>query len=239
MTKSKKHSRVMSIIIAVAMVFSVFVFMPEDVSAATKKPGKVKITKAIKMNQIITVKWEKTKNAKKYQIYLKEGKKKWKKVATVKASKRSYSIKRLKWNTKYQLKMRAINGKKKGKWSTLYKGKLDKKTTLEKSMNKKARADLKKLEKDLSNSTAKAKITVSGNTVVMRMDFIGAEYDYSDPKVLAGVKAEMEKTFKDKTVNKEMKKSITEIENDTGIFGVKIQLMIYDSAGRLLLNHTY
>jgi|GEM_PF-4173163 len=143
MTNRKSYSRAMSLVIAVAMLLTVMVFIPEDASAASKKPGKAKITSAVKLNQMITVTWKKTKKAKKYQIYLKQGKKKWKRVATVKANGKStqtYAIKKLKWNTKYQVRVRAVNGKKKGKWSRTWGGKLARYTTLAAEIYKNAEA---------------------------------------------------------------------------------------------------
>lgn len=241
MNNRKKYSRVMSIAIAVAMLFSVMVFMPEDVSAATKKPGKVKITKAVKLNRMITVTWKKTKKAKKYQIYLKEGKKKWKKVATVKANgkaKQSYKIKKLKWNTKYIVKMRAINGKKKGKWSGLWGGRLGKKTTLQALVkkNKSLKKEVDRLQNDLNEEEGiSANVGVVGNTIKIVEAFVGTDCtDY-----LSDARSSMKREFVNAKMKKTVKKDITRIENNTGIFGVKFRVIIYDGVGNELLDYTY
>lgn len=232
MTNKKGYSRAMSIIIAVAMIFSVMVFMPEDVSAASKKPGKVN-AKATKTNQMITVTWKKTKKAKKYQIYLKKGKKKWKKVATVKAdgkAKQTYSIKRLNWNTTYQVKMRAVNGKKKGKWSTTYKGKLAKKTTLQAEVNKNPSAQkmLNESVTDLGDFTMTT--SVSGNTVI---------YTFKIKNANPFSKAKLDSIFNSAEMNNTMKSVITEMENGTGIFGIEVLAKVNNSSGTQVASYSY
>ena len=229
--RNKKFCRTASILIAVAMVFSVIVFMPEDASAAARKPGKVKITKGTKLNQMITLTWKKTKGAKKYQIYAKKGKGKWKKVATVKAngkSKQTYSIKRCKWNTKYQVKMRAVKGKKKGKWSTIYKGKLAKKTTLQKEINRNASA-----RKDIGNAVEeneyfKITMSVSGNTIILN-------YLFKIPVT----KADTDEVFNSGEMRKEMKSVITKTENNVGIFGIGVLVKALDPSGKQVASYTY
>ena len=241
MIRSKRNSRLMSIVIAVAMVLSMMAFAPEDVSAASKKPAKVKITKAVKTNQMITVTWKKTKRAKKYQVYLKQSNKKWKRVATVKANgkaRQSYKIKRLKWNTKYQVKVRAINGKKKGKWSRIWGGKLVKKTTLQALIkkNKSLANEVSKLEKELSDKDGiSATVDVIGNTIEIVLSKPGE--DFTDN--LSEAKSEVKKEFVNTKMIKSVKKDITRIENNTGIFGVKFRTIVYDGVGNKLLDYTY
>lgn len=244
----KAHSRrinaIASIIIAFAVAVSMMAITSEDVSAASKKPGKVKVTSMTKLNQMVTVKWKKTKRAKKYQIYAKKGKGKWKRVATVKDNgkkRQYYRVKGLKWNTKYQFKMRAVNGKKKGAWSRTWKGKLAKKTTLQKEINRSAslKRELKQLNAKLNNEVKSqgmsCSISAKGNTLIYNFRFAGNDFSYDLPGTRQLVKNE----FVNASTNREMKKEIVDLENNTGIKGISIRLLIYDSASNLLLDHTY
>lgn len=85
--------------------------------AATKKPARVKGVKCVATSSsAIKITWKKAKNAKKYQVYRATSKNgKYKKVKTLK--KRTFVNKGLKSGKKYFYKVRAINGKKKGKFS--------------------------------------------------------------------------------------------------------------------------
>ena len=83
-------------------------------AASSSKLGKVKkITVAATENKA-KITWGKVKGAKKYQIVVKTGSKKIKSVTT---KKRVLKLKKLKKNKKYTVRIRAIRGKKKGKWS--------------------------------------------------------------------------------------------------------------------------
>ena len=108
MVNRKRYSRTMSIVIAVAMVFSVMAFMPEDVSAAAKKPGKVTITRAAKLNQMIKVTWKKTKGAPAYQVQYRMSGKKWK---TLKKSVKGTRViaKKLKKGKRYSFRVRTVS----------------------------------------------------------------------------------------------------------------------------------
>ena len=238
MVNRKRYSRAMSIVIAVAMVFSVMVFMPEDVSAAAKKPGKVTITKATKMNQMITVTWKKTKNAKKYQVYAKAGKGKWKRVATVKSNgkaKQTYKIKKCKWNTKYQIKMRAVNGKKKGGWSKTYQGKLAKKTTLQKFVASKAPIILSNMQRDANSYDGMTgNVAIKGNTIMLQLDVIG---NFS-PEDIDALKVELRNAFLSAKMKNDLRANMTKLENTVGIFGIKYNIKVY-CLGNLLFEHTY
>ena len=78
-------------------------------------PAKVKLKSVKAGKKKITVKWKKTKYAKKYKVYYRiKGKKTWKS-KTVK--KTSCVIKKLKSKKKYQVRVRAINLTAKGKYS--------------------------------------------------------------------------------------------------------------------------
>ncbi|MBR1743939.1 MAG: fibronectin type III domain-containing protein [Lachnospiraceae bacterium] len=84
-----------------------------------KKPAKVTGLKKAKVTAVSAkISWKKAKNAKKYEISYKIGKKKWKKVSTKKTS---YTLKKLTKNTTIQVKVRGVNGKKKGAFSKVLK----------------------------------------------------------------------------------------------------------------------
>lgn len=86
-----------------------------------KKPAKVKIksVKRIKKKNIV-VKYKKAKNAKKYQIQYATNKK-FKKAKIKTTKKRSFIIKKLSKNKTYYIRVRGVNGTKKGIWSNIKK----------------------------------------------------------------------------------------------------------------------
>ncbi|MBR3738346.1 MAG: fibronectin type III domain-containing protein [Eubacterium sp.] len=86
-------------------------------ASSSKTPAKVSGVKAISASDTaIGISWKSAKNAKKYEVKFKASSaKSWKSV-TVSAKKTT--IKNLKQNTKYQFKVRGINGSKKGSFST-------------------------------------------------------------------------------------------------------------------------
>ena len=79
-----------------------------------KRPEKVKWQKCVASSDKITLKWKKSKNAKKYEVFQLKAKK-YKKIKTLKA--RKLMVKKLKSGTKYIFKVRGVNGKKKGSYS--------------------------------------------------------------------------------------------------------------------------
>lgn len=111
--------KLMVLMMAFAVVVSYSVLPMNQAFAASKRPAKVKNLKVAALNDSetsIQLKWKKVKKAKKYQVYRATKKKgKFKKVATVKTN--SYVNKGLKDGKKYYYKVRAVNGKKKGKFS--------------------------------------------------------------------------------------------------------------------------
>lgn len=120
MTKrSSLMSKVIVFMLAFAVIFTYSVMPMNQAYAASKKPAQVKSLKAKAVSSSsITLTWKKTKNAKKYQVYMSTAKKgKYKKVATLKKSKKTYTVSGLKASTRYYFKVRALNGKKKGKYS--------------------------------------------------------------------------------------------------------------------------
>ena len=123
--RAKLMSRVMVFVLAFAVMFAYSVVpMNQAYAASAKKPSKVTLSSAKAItSSSVKLTWKKAKNAKKYEVYAsKSAKKNFKKVATVKSSKKTYTVRKLnkkalKANTKYYFKVRAINGKKKGKFS--------------------------------------------------------------------------------------------------------------------------
>lgn len=86
-------------------------------SAAVKTPYKVTGLKATQATStVISISWKASKNSKKYEVqYKQKTAKKWKSVQTT-AKKKTF--KSLKQNTKYQFRVRGLNGTKKGAFST-------------------------------------------------------------------------------------------------------------------------
>lgn len=118
MKNQAKRVLMFGLMIAVAM----SMLLPNVSEAAAKKPAAVK-AKTVKVYKstsntktaTVKVKWKKAKNAKKYRVAYKEkGKKSWKKVTTKKTA---VTLKNLKGNTKYSVKVRSLNGKKYSKYS--------------------------------------------------------------------------------------------------------------------------
>ena len=109
--------KIISMVLAVTLMFTA---TPSMVMAkAAKKPGqvtKVKLTNPIttgKKTNALTVSWKKAKHAKKYQVFMLKSK--WAKYKTVKGC--MTSVSKLKYGKTYKFKVRALNGKKKGKFS--------------------------------------------------------------------------------------------------------------------------
>ena len=107
---------------------------PTTVAPTTKKNNKVGtvsgLTAKNNKKKIVSLKWRKVSNAKKYQVQysLNSKFKKNKKYGTkqIKISKLSYVAKKLKKKKTYYFRVRAINGKTVGKWSKTKKVKIKK-----------------------------------------------------------------------------------------------------------------
>ena len=120
--------RISAFLIACAVIISTLAVQAPDAAfaAKAKNPAKVKIASVKRSGLKITVKWKKTKNAKKYQVYQKIGSGKWKLKKTLK--KLSLTVKGAYGKT-YSFKVRGVNGKKKGKYSAVKTLKVPKKST--------------------------------------------------------------------------------------------------------------
>ncbi|MBQ3370763.1 MAG: fibronectin type III domain-containing protein [Mogibacterium sp.] len=123
MTKrSSLMSKFMVLLLAFAVIVTYSVMpMNQAYAASARKPVQVKSLKATATSSsAIKLTWKKAKYAKKYQVYMATSKKgKYKRVATLAASKRTYTKKSLKSGTTYYFKVRALNGKKYGKFSLI------------------------------------------------------------------------------------------------------------------------
>jgi len=145
--RDSKMLRICAILIAVAMALTAVAINVDDIYAATA-PAKVKNLKLVsKTKTSLEVKWSGVKKAKTYQIaYKKAGAKKY---TFKKTTKVKYAISKLQSGTKYKVKVRAINGKKYGAWSS-------EKTFKTKIANQPAKVQNLKAE-DKTSSTIKVK----------------------------------------------------------------------------------
>ena len=114
-TRNRIASRL--VIFALMLFTAVSFSMPETADALAKKPAKVKNVRVTQVTySTVTLRWSKTKRAKKYIVYRADKKNgKYKKVGTVKKTK--FKDKRLTTGKVCWYKVRAVNGKRKGSWS--------------------------------------------------------------------------------------------------------------------------
>lgn len=131
----KNYKKILSCLLSVMIVLSAGVVIPASVPAVSaktksaktlKKPTKLK-AKMLTDFEVeddgarnpVSLSWKKVKNAKKYEIYRAKlnsnGKGKFKKLKAVK--KNTYTDKTVKGGVYYKYKVRAVNGKKKSKFS--------------------------------------------------------------------------------------------------------------------------
>lgn len=112
-----KKGFVIAILLVVGITMS-FGVTTDEVSAASKKPSKVKITSIQSYDyNSVKITWKKAKNTKKYQVYRAASKNgKYKLVKTT--TSRSYINKQLTTGKKYYYKVRGVNGSKKGRFSS-------------------------------------------------------------------------------------------------------------------------
>lgn len=137
--------KLLSIVLSITLLLSVNVFFAPSAYAASLKAPKGMTVYAISTGKI-TVKWKKAKGAKKYYIYRSKSKKKnFKRIAIVKNTK--YTSSKLKKNTRYYFKVKAVSGKKRSKYSTTVSARTHKtynKTTLKKAYKNKIQEYLNK-----------------------------------------------------------------------------------------------
>lgn len=114
---TKKSLWILSAVVAYVVIF-ICMGMLTTAHAAVKKPAKVKNVSVTSQScSRVKIIWGKAQNAQKYKIaYKKKSASKWK-IKTTK--KKTCTIKKLARNTTYMVKVRGINGNKKGKWSKM------------------------------------------------------------------------------------------------------------------------
>ena len=118
MTNAMK--KIASIALGAVLIAGVIASFNTITANAATKPAKVKITSVVIDNSTLNgeIKWKKAKRAKKYQVYYKKSTdKKWKTKTTKKLKLKIADY--FEYETKYQFKVRGLNGKKKGSFSKL------------------------------------------------------------------------------------------------------------------------
>ena len=120
MTHSNTYRKTAAVLLAFIMILSGIGSgaVERAFAAKAKKPAKVKLVSAKRSGFKMTLKWKKAKNAKKYQVYVKAGQAKWKLKKTLK--KTTFSMNGAE-GTEYSFKVRGVNGKKKGSFSSVKK----------------------------------------------------------------------------------------------------------------------
>lgn len=206
---------------------------------AASKPAKVKGFTGTKTNQMVDLKWSKARGAKKYQVYMKIGKGKWKLKKTLKASKRKIKINGLKWNKKYSFKVRAVNGKRKGKFSRVCWAKIGSKKTLANYLTTTKMNEIAEEMLDTVNSDEticeECRTTVSGNHFTYKLYLIS---DY-DGIPTATLKSLLEGSFATASQKKKMSDAIKADENKIGIVGITYTVSFYKSDESHIYSITY
>lgn len=222
----KRTAKTLALILALVMVIAMF---PITASAASYKPGKVKIAKftvssVSKSSNTckVYIKWKKVKNATGYQVYVKRGSDKWFKQATVGKNIIAYKITNVPAGS-YQFKVRAYRKVKKktyvGSFSTVKKKFI------------KSPLTFAKLPSSFYKDSYVPKIedvpyTISGNTVTYTEDISG--YPITEDQVIQWFddQASMFKTAK------------SDIKKYTGVEGVKFVYNLTNN-GAVVYSRTY
>ena len=121
---SRRHLMLIATILTVMLAISLLAVQPVNAKAKVKTPAKVTGLKVAEkpMADIqvgaakMVLKWDKVKTARKYEVAYKTGHNDWTQVKT-KGKATKYSLEGLNPYCKYSIKVRALNGKKAGKWS--------------------------------------------------------------------------------------------------------------------------
>lgn len=142
---------------------------------------KTAVTLAKGTKSTVTISWKKVTGAQKYEVY-RYVKKKWKKIKTT--SKTSYKVTKLKSNTSYKFKVRAVAGTNKGSFSSVLTAKTVPLTTT------------------LTVKAGKKRLTASWKKVA---NITGYEVQYSTSKKFTKKTTKTSKITKAKTVKKTIK----------------------------------
>ena len=149
--RNKTYVSAMVVVMIIGLIFMGF-FTAQDVSAARKTATKVKNLKVRVYRQTLKASWRKSKGARKYQVFIKKGKK-WRKSRTLKRT--SVILKFEKPMTSY-IKVRGI-AKRKGKFSRAVKFTI-----------RKTKAHKRSVKNPVSNTqpdNLSASVTVYGKTI--------------------------------------------------------------------------
>lgn len=157
--------RLCVMVLAIAVTFSTLTV--NTYAASVKTPAKAKVvTLESSTATKISIKWAKVTNAKKYQIgYKKAGAKSYKYITTAEGI-RFYTIRNLKKSTNYYVKIRGVNGSKKGKWGPTKKIKT-------KSTNNPAKDTATGVDYKKAKNEDKVKVSVSGSHVKISVKSLG------------------------------------------------------------------
>ena len=218
-----KRNAIRSLVVMMIAVM-VFALTPVPVSAASKAPGKVKkvsvkVTSAVSTTTnktTVVIKWKKAKKATGYIIWAKHGTGEW--VKQKKVGKRYTKLKLLNVPAgQLDVKVQAVNKKKKGKFSAIKSKFIASNTTFEryvKSINFSYLRDIENAAKDKGFTTS-----VSGNTVTFTCDLAADGYTLSDSDI-----AKLEPTASADLAKRNVfaQELQNEIRLDTGISGVKV-----------------
>ncbi len=232
-----KQAVTMILVIVIAVAFMPFI-NDAGFAQAASKPAKVKfiVKKCTITNQMVDLKWKKAKGAKKYQVYMKIGKGKWKKKKTVKAKTRTLKINGLKWNKTYYFKVRAVKGKKKGKFSKVLRAKVGKKRVLANFMTDGECEEIAQQMIDDSNGVfGMCEVSVRSNLVTYE-SYLASPYDSVDSGKLAEL---LEPEFNTQAKKKEISNLIKKLQDKVGIVGIQFSYKFYKSDGTYIYGITY
>lgn len=228
----------LAIIVALALIMQLVPVF--NSSAASSKPGTVKVTYAraatapAKVGKgTVTVKWNKVSGATGYQIFVKRTDGKWKKVLTVKGSKKSAKVKA--YVGKNRIRVRAIRKKDGetlyGKYSAAKAVTVTSKRTVQSYIKKNPKVD-KQIRKEAKSS---------GMTVKFRYNDIIYTYDLAniiDDENIVG--KELKDSLNDALNDRkgEFVDLCSEIEKSLKVGGVRI-IVRYTYNGKLVIKKAF
>ena len=206
-----KRNAIRSLVVMMIAVM-VFAFTPVPVSAATKAPAKVKIS-SVKVAAVststnrttVTIKWKTAKRATGYIVWVKHGTGQW--VKQIKLGKRYRKLKLMGVPAgQFDVKVQAVNKKKKGKYSKVKSKFIVSPMTLTDYANR--------VEPGMKYGGSGVKISFAGNTVTYTYDLSGKidSIDDTTAKINANVA----------NLQNAATKIINTARLDAGISGVRV-----------------
>ena len=219
----------------VVMMIAVMVvaMMPVTAHAATKKPAKVKVT-SVKVtavststnNTTMTIKWKKANRATGYIIYAKHGNNPWVKQKKVGRFTRKITLQNTPAGQIY-VRVRAVNKKKLGKYSTIKKKYIASPLTLQQYANR--------IEPSMKYGGSDVDVIYSGNTATYVYDLYN-NYGELTSEQLEAVKSQV--NTKGATLQSSAKSMISTLKLNAGISGVTV-IYKYTYNGETLASFTY